>query len=236
MVSKKLGHEPINIAIDGYAGSGKSSLARELAKALEYRFVDTGALYRACTLVLLDNGYPIDDADAVNDLLAGSSVEFSSESGSIVLNGLEVERDLRSPRVSEKVSEVAALPQVRDFLLDKQRVLIREKAVVMDGRDIGTVIMPDAELKLFVTARFEVRAQRRLRQLREEGKQVDLSRVMDNLRDRDRLDCTRKHAPLAIADRAVVIDNSEVSFSELLHIVLSLVRPLIDPSLLPHLC
>lgn len=225
----------INIAIDGYAGSGKSTLARLLADSLEYRFVDTGALYRAATLVILDKEYKIENQPALADLLLNAGIGFSSENSRVTIRGKEVEKEIRSQRVADRVSQVAALPVVRESLLDIQRQFIEQKAVVMEGRDIGSVIMPEAELKLFITARFEVRAQRRRKQMATDSEQPDIEKVRENLRMRDQVDCTREQAPLSVPGGAVIIDNSDISLDELHRFCLSLARPLTDPSLLPHL-
>lgn len=234
MVSEKVAVNPINIAIDGYAGSGKSSLARALAAELNYRFVDTGAMYRACTLSLLDAGVDA-ESDQVLDVLQRLKLSFSAESNHILLNGVDREDEIRGQQVADRVSRTAANPDVRSFLLQKQRDFIQEKSVVMEGRDIGSVIMPQAELKLFVTARFDVRAERRLKQMQDEGQSLTLEEVKKNLDERDRLDSSRASAPLKIADGAIVIDNSELSFEALLGLCKALVNPLIRPSLLPYL-
>ncbi len=234
MVSKEVEKQAINIAIDGYAGSGKSTLAKALANAIDYRFIDTGALYRAATLILLEHN-ALDTPDEIGGILEGTDLQFAPTDNHILVNGVDCEEEIRSQHVARKVSEVAAMSEVRNYLLERQRSFIKEKSVVMEGRDIGTVIMPDAELKLFVTARFEVRARRRYEQVRGQANTPDLEAVGHNLRERDRIDSTRETAPLSIADGAVIIDNSDVSFEELLRLCLALVAPLTDSGLLPHM-
>ena len=221
----------INIAIDGYAGSGKSTLAKALAKRIGYKFVDTGALYRAATYLISDE--ELNNSALIAQKLEENDLSFNS-SNQLLLNGENIESIIRDKAVSNRVSKVAALPEVRDGLLQIQKDLILEKGVVMEGRDIGTVIMPEAELKLFITADFETRAQRRL--LQSGGHQkITLEEVKENLEKRDRLDCGREEAPLKVADEAVVIDNTNVSFEELLKFCESLTSPKIYPDLLPHL-
>lgn len=221
----------INIAIDGYAGSGKSTLAKALARRIGYKFVDTGALYRAATYLISDE--EPEKNELITQVLKDNSISFNSENH-VLLNGDDIESIIRGKSVSDRVSKVAAVPEVRAGLLQIQKDLIQEKGVVMEGRDIGTVIMPDAELKLFITADFEVRAQRRLLQAGGSEK-ITLNEVRQNLEKRDRIDCNREEAPLSVARDAIVIDNTNVSFEELLKFCEALVAPKVNSDLLPHL-
>lgn len=225
----------INIAIDGYAGCGKSTLAHELAARLGYVFVDTGALYRALTLLALEAYGQTMEEKVGSVLKAAPQLTFSPENNHILVNGTDSETKIRDMRVAACVSEVAAMPAVRDFLKDVQRALIQRKGVVMEGRDIGTVIMPDAELKLFITATMEARVQRRMKQLDQEGKSATAQEVRKNLEDRDLKDATRAVAPLAKAEDAIAIDTTALDREGQLKLAIALHAPLVDKAgLLPY--
>jgi cytidylate kinase len=207
----------IIIAIDGFSSCGKSTLAKALAKALGYVYVDSGAMYRAVTLYFLENEVSIEDAQAVADALSNIRISLQLEEGSQVtfLNGRNVEQQIREMRVSQWVSPVSTLPAVRRALVAQQQALGKQRGVVMDGRDIGTVVFPDAELKLFMTASTSVRAQRRLSELLSKGyDDVDLTDVEANLLERDRIDSTREDSPLRKADDAIVLDNTHLTPEE----------------------
>ena len=206
----------ITIAIDGFSAAGKSTLARQLARRLNYAYVDSGAMYRAVTLFALRRGLldnRLDEADLVASLTQVDLKCKKTDSGgeAILLNGEDVTAEIRGVAVSDHVSKVAEIPEVRSHLIKMQRAMGRAKAVVMDGRDIGTVVFPDAELKLFVTASPETRARRRCDELVAKGQQVTLAQVLQGIKKRDERDSTRAHSPLAKAADAIEIDNSHLS-------------------------
>lgn len=222
----------INIAIDGYSSCGKSTLAKQLAKELKYVFIDTGAMYRAVTWYALENKHfdPELKIDRlINDLnKIQISFEFNAERGAsdVLLNGQNVEKEIRTLLVSNHVSEVAAVKQVRQKLVALQQEMGRSKGVVMDGRDIGTVVFPDAELKIFMTASKEVRTKRRFEELLSKGESPTLQEVQKNLEHRDHIDTTRKEDPLRQAEDALVLDNSNLTMDEQFELALSWVRSL----------
>ncbi|MEZ4721823.1 MAG: (d)CMP kinase [Flavobacteriales bacterium] len=226
---------PINIAIDGYAGCGKSTLARELAAALDYIFIDTGALYRAITFLTISQEGGNLEQNASKAIAGKPELAFDSENNHILINGTDCESQIRDMKVVAQVSEVAAIPAVRNYLKGVQKALVEKKGVVMEGRDIGTVIMPDAELKLFITASIEARLHRRLNQLKQEGKPSTEQEVKENLLHRDHIDANREVAPLAKASDAITIDTTELSREEQLKFTVAIAKPLIEPNrLLPH--
>lgn len=214
--------QKINIAIDGHSSCGKSTLAKDMAKALDYIYVDTGAMYRAITLFFLDNEIDYNNPEFCNIALKQIKIGFKNEAGEnlVCLNDVIVEDKIRTSRVADQVSEVAALAAVRDFLKLQQQQMGEDKGIVMDGRDIGTVIFPDAALKLFVTASIEVRARRRFDELIAKGSEVSLKDVSQNLQKRDKIDSTRATAPLLKADTAVEIDNTDMNKEEQLELAL----------------
>lgn len=225
----------IIIAIDGHSSTGKSTVARELAKALGYVYVDTGAMYRAVTLFAIRQGLAAGgnvNAEALVNTLGQVRLEFRLNPGSgradMYLNGENVEEAIRSMEVSELVSPVAAIPQVRKLLVAQQQSMGKQKGVVMDGRDIGTVVFPEAELKLFMTASPEIRAQRRYDELTAKGAQVDREEVYRNVVQRDALDSSREDSPLIQAPDAVVIDNSDLDRDAQFQKVLALARTAIE--------
>ena len=203
----------INIAIDGLSSTGKSTLARELARELAYTYIDSGAMYRAITLFFLDNNIEISERNSeIASALDKIKIQFIKQR--MHLNGKDVEEEIRSMRVSSAVSEVAALPIVRDFCVAQQQAYGKEKGVVMDGRDIGTVVFPDAELKIFLFASQKVRTQRRYDELVVKGKIVTLEEVEKNLLHRDQIDSTREYNPLKKAPDARELDNSNLSVGD----------------------
>jgi cytidylate kinase len=206
----------IIIAIDGYSSCGKSTIARELANALNYHYVDTGAMYRALTLYLFQNQIDILHPEMVATALPQITISFgfdeTTQTQITLLNGENVEREIRiNPRIASMVSDVSALSAVRKFLVEQQKALGNEKGIVMDGRDIGTVVFPEAELKLFITAKPNIRAQRRLEELADKGQDTTYDEVLANLTKRDYLDTTRLDSPLLKAEDAIEIDNSFLS-------------------------
>lgn len=207
----------IVIAIDGYSACGKSTTAKMVASILGYRYIDTGAMYRAVTTYFLDHHVSLTNPREVAKALDQIHISFKVNSRNIsetYLNGLNVEREIRKMRISEHVSQVSTLREVRHALVEQQRRMGREKAVVMDGRDIGTVVFPEAELKLFMTADILVRAFRRQRELLDRGQLVDLDDVIDNLIHRDRIDTGREESPLKQAADAIVIDTTHITVEE----------------------
>ena len=219
----------ITIAIDGFSSTGKSTVAKQLAKRLGYVYVDTGAMYRAVTLFALRNSFITEEDLEVKALVEhlpflrlGFIFNPDAGFGEMYLNGENVEREIRQMEVSRYVSRIAAVPQVRELLVAQQQEMGKAKGIVMDGRDIGTVVFPDAELKVFMTATAEERAQRRFRELRERGETVTYEAVLENVEQRDRLDTTRKDSPLIKADDAIEIDNSRLGLDEQFQKILNL--------------
>ena len=211
----------IIIAIDGYSSSGKSTMARRLAAEIGYRYIDSGAMYRAVTLYALDNGM-VDaqgqpDQAAIIAALPEINIDFAVQpdgSQRTTLNGKDVEDEIRRLRVSEAVSPVAAIPEVRHALVAKQKALGADKGIVMDGRDIGTVVFPDAELKIFVDASAETRAMRRFKEMMEKGAQINYEEILANVVHRDKIDTTRAESPLRRADDAISLDNSAMTIDQ----------------------
>lgn len=206
----------ITIAIDGFSSCGKSTMAKQLAKDLGYIYVDTGAMYRAVTLYALNQAFMAQNELQVKELLAclpKIDVAFTQEGG-VLLNGERVDDAIRSVEVSQWVSKVSSIKEVRQKMVELQRAMGSNKGVVMDGRDIGTVVFPDAELKIFVTAEPKVRAQRRYDEWTAKGMQVNFDEVLRNVIDRDYQDQHRAESPLKQADDAIVLDNSYMSRGE----------------------
>jgi cytidylate kinase len=203
----------IIIAIDGFSSCGKSTLAKAMAKALEYVFVDTGAMYRAIALYFLRNSIPFNDI-AAQEALQAIELRFkynsASQKSDMYLNGENVEQEIRAMQVSQKVSEVATIPTVRAFAVAQQKAMGIDKGIVMDGRDIGTVVFPDAELKLFVTADPSIRLERRYQELLQTNPAILKEEVAANLQQRDLMDSTRTHSPLKQAEDAMVLDNTNL--------------------------
>ena len=212
----------ITIAIDGYSSCGKSTMAKDLAKEIGYIYVDTGAMYRAVTLFALSNALFADDGSVLADNLACRmgdihiSFRLNGETGrpDTYLNGELVERDIRTIEVSKHVSPVAALPFVRTAMVAQQQEMGHDKGIVMDGRDIGTTVFPEAELKVFVTASAEVRAQRRFDELAQKGMPADFDEILRNVEERDYIDTHREVSPLRKADDALLLDNSHMTIAE----------------------
>ncbi|MGZ5242839.1 MAG: (d)CMP kinase [Bacteroidia bacterium] len=218
----------IIIAIDGFSSCGKSTLAKDLAQKLGYRYIDTGAMYRAVTYYFEDKDIDIKDHEAVNKALADISIDFDYDENTgkqiTILNGYSIEKEIRSPDISNKVSPVAAIKEVRTFLVAQQQKMGDNKGIVMDGRDIGTVVFPQAELKLFMTADEEIRIERRYDELKENGENIDLEDVRENIRRRDYIDTHREESPLRQAEDAIVVNNSNLTQEEQLQLVYEMVQ------------
>ncbi len=219
----------IIIAIDGYASCGKSTLAKDLARTLNYVYIDTGAMYRAVTLYALRNGIINDkglDKDMLIGLLPQIKIEFvyNSKTGrsETFLNGENVEKQIRGIQVSQWVSQIAEIKQVREYLVRQQQELGKNKRIVMDGRDIGTVVFPNAEIKLFLTASVEERAKRRYLELKAKGYDVDYQEILNNVKERDKIDSSRAVSPLRPAKDAIIIDNTNIGIEEQFAMVISL--------------
>ena len=204
----------IIIAIDGFSSCGKSTLAKAMAKALEYVFVDTGAMYRAIALYFLRNNIAFNDTVSIQAALHAIELRFRynsvSQKSDMYLNGENVEQEIREMQVSQKVSEVASIAAVRDFAVAQQQAMGIDKGIVMDGRDIGTVVFPNAELKLFVTADPAIRLERRYQELLQTNPAILREEVAANLQQRDLMDSTRAHSPLKQAEDALVLDNTNL--------------------------
>ena len=221
----------ITIAIDGFSSCGKSTLAKELAKKLSYSYVDTGAMFRAIALYCLRNGLIKEDGTEVykiKEFLDEITIDFEFNEqkgfGEVTLNGENVEEEIRNLTISGIVTKISGIKEVREKLLILQKSLGIDKEVVLDGRDIGTVVFPDAELKVFMTAATKIRATRRLNELKGKGHKVTLEEVQENLRMRDHNDTTREESPLIQAEDAVVIDNTNLSKRDQLSMVLALAQ------------
>jgi cytidylate kinase len=206
----------ISVAIDGPSGAGKSSLAKRLAKELDYIYVDTGAMFRAVGLYALNAGVDSKDGDAVTALLPQITLRLASVEGTqhIYLNNEDVSETIRQEKVGMAASAVGAIPAVRAFLLDSQRAVAKSQNVLMDGRDIGTVVLPDATVKIFLTATPEARAERRMLELKQKGQPADYQTVLEDIQQRDYQDTHRAAAPLKQADDAILVDTSELNFEE----------------------
>ncbi|MBF4487049.1 (d)CMP kinase [Flavobacterium sp. CSZ] len=224
----------ITIAIDGFSSTGKSTLAKQLAKELEYVYVDTGAMYRAVAYFAMQKqfiGADFFDKNALKESLPKIQLEFKFNVdlgfGEIYLNGENVEKQIRTIEVSNFVSKVAEVSEVRSKLVEQQQEMGKNAAIVMDGRDIGTVVFPNAELKIFMTASAETRAQRRFDELQQKGDNVSYEDVLKNVVERDHIDTHREDSPLVIADDAIEIDNSYLSREEQFAAVLELVNDVV---------
>ena len=219
-----MANQKIIIAIDGFSSCGKSTLAKAMAKNLQYVFIDTGAMYRAVALFFLRAGIDFDNnldiAAALNKITLQFKYNLTTLQSDMYLNEENVEQEIREMRVSQKVSEVAAIALVRDFAVAQQQAMGESKGIVMDGRDIGTVVFPKAELKIFVTASPDIRVQRRFLELSAKNAAITVAEISENLQHRDLIDTTREHSPLKQADDALVLDNSNMSREAQLDIAL----------------
>lgn len=215
-----------NIAIDGPAGAGKSTIAKLVAKEKGYIYVDTGAMYRALAVCFLEKGIEPDDTEKVIEACRGADVTIGYENGAqqVYLNGENVTGKLRQEAVGNMASKTSAIPEVREKLLALQRNLAEEKDVVMDGRDIGTNILPHADVKIYLTASVETRAQRRFKELKEKGVSCELQEIQKDIASRDEQDMNRKIAPLKKAEDAVLIDSSDMTIEEVVSAILDCCR------------
>jgi len=225
---------PIQIAVDGYSSCGKSTLAKELAREMGYLYVDSGAMYRSVTLFALRNN-AFNDNDFNKSLLIKNieniTIHFELDKNSdpiTFLNNKNVENQIRRIEVSSKVSIISAIPEVREKMVRLQRKMSENRSVVMDGRDIGTVVFPDAKIKFFITADIDVRAKRRYDEMVEKKNEVDFEEVKKNLMERDLLDQTRSVSPLRMADNAILIDNSYLNKKEQLELAINYVKKILN--------
>jgi cytidylate kinase len=218
------------IAIDGPAASGKSTTAQRVAEQLGYLHVDTGAMYRAATLKVLRAGIPAADQERVAALVESARIELRSANGSqrVLLDGEDVTEVIRTPDVTRAVSAVSSIRRVRDVMVREQRRMGAEGGIVLEGRDIGTVVFPDADLKFFMIAGIEARARRRGDELRTRGIQADVDRLKDELRDRDTIDSTRSESPLKKADDAIEVDTSDLTIEQQVALVIATARRVME--------
>lgn len=224
-------NKKITIAIDGFSSTGKSTVAKQLAKELGYIYVDTGAMYRAVTLFAMRKMFVSQnnfDKESIIRHLPFITVKFIFDEklgyGEIYLNDENVEKEIRLLEISKQVSKVAAIPEVRKVLVKLQQEMGEDKGVVMDGRDIGTVVFPNAELKIFMTASAKRRAERRYKELKERGDEIAFKEVLENIKERDHLDTTREDSPLIKADDAIEVDNSFLNLEEQFEKILKLAK------------
>ena len=220
----------ISVAIDGPAGAGKSTIAKTVSKKLGFIYVDTGALYRTIGLKFMNEGYDEDLNCDINKILEGTQVDikFINSEQRVFLNGEDVSELIRTPKASLMASAVSAKPEVRAFLLEMQRRLARENNVIMDGRDIGTVVLPDATVKIFLTASAEERAKRRYKELTEKGMQVNYDEVLADIEKRDYNDSHREIAPLKLAEDSVLADTSKCDLEQSVDLILSIINERLD--------
>lgn len=216
----------MKVAIDGPAGAGKSTVARRLARELGYVYIDTGAMYRALTLKALQEGIPLSAQTALVKLAQNTHIhfEYRPDFQKTVCDGQDVSNDIRSPEVSEAVSTVAAYPEVRQIMVEEQRGLAQGAAVVMDGRDIGTCVLPDADFKFYLTASLEERSRRRLEEMRARGYDPDPEKIRNEISERDEKDSGREVGALKIQPDSIVIDTSKLSVDQVVEKMLALVR------------
>lgn len=210
MITKK----GIIIAIDGPAGAGKSTTAKLLAERLNYKYIDTGAMYRAVTLFALRNSIRSDEVDRLVELVKGMNFRFENNGSVLIVNSEDVSEAIRAPEISDKVSEYSKIAPVRELLVEKQREIGAEGGIVMEGRDITTAVFPNAELKIFLTADLDIRAYRRLIELKNKGMNINLDDVRGNLATRDKIDSSREVNPLMITEDSIVIDTTKLTIDE----------------------
>jgi len=212
----------IMIAIDGHSSTGKSTTAKRVAKALQYVYIDTGAMYRAITYKCLKSGIDINDRQKVVDLCSRTEVDFVDNS--IYLDGVRLGEEIRTLEVSSKVSDVAKIPQVREFLLEKQREIGKRSDVILDGRDVGTHIFPDTKYKFFLNASAQERGRRRYQELVDKGQTVVLEDIIEDIKKRDYIDSTREVAPLVKADDAIEVDSTSMTIDQVVTYISDMVR------------
>ncbi|WP_347450675.1 (d)CMP kinase [Acetoanaerobium noterae] len=214
------------IAIDGPAGAGKSTIAKKVADSLGYVYIDTGAMYRAFTYELLTSSISLSDIEEITKVLEKTNIEFKNNE--IFLNNLNVTNEIRSKNVTANVSAVSAIPQVREKLVDLQRKIASESNSILDGRDIGTVVFPNAELKIFLTASVKIRALRRYNELIAKDKNIDINEIEAEIEKRDKLDSSRETSPLIKAADAIEIDTSDLSIDEVANTILKLAEEICE--------
>jgi cytidylate kinase len=210
----------ISVAIDGPAGAGKTTVARELAKRLGFKYVDTGAMYRAVAWKTLQEGAALDDQDAIVELASKMNIDFAEGDGSrVFVDGVDVSKDIRSPEVTQLSSPISAISGVRRILVAKQRSLAENGGVVMEGRDIGTVVLPDASVKVFLAASIDERARRRYKEILDSGGQTNLEEIKMLIQERDHRDSTRTDSPLRKADDAVCINTDLLTVDQIVDMI-----------------
>ncbi len=228
----------LKVAIDGPAASGKSTVAYEVAKRLNFLYIDTGAMYRCVTLEVLRRGKDVQKEEEVVEIARKINLDLVPEDSprgyKVLLNGEDVTNEIFTPIIDENVSLVAKIPEVRKILVEKQRCIAQKRDVVMAGRDIGSVVLPDAEVKIFLNASDEVRARRRFLELKEKGKNVKLENVLKKIRERDKIDSTRTDSPLVKVEDALEIDTSNLSIDEVVNKVISYIESKRKPSSLTN--
>lgn len=215
--------KPLQIAIDGPAGAGKSTIAKMIADRLNLLYLDTGAMYRACALYLKRNG-AVDDDEKIAALLPDMELKFDESGKHISLNGEDVSAEIRTPEVTALTSQVSAKKAVRECLVKMQQQIASARAVIMDGRDIGTVVLPEAQVKIFLTATPQARAERRLVDLAQKGIASDYETVLKDIIARDEQDTTREHSPLKCAHDAMIIDTSNLSIDDVIKNILAIIK------------
>lgn len=208
----------MQIAVDGPAGSGKSTIAKLIAKRKNITYLDTGAMYRAVTLKVLDLGIAFDDEEAIKAMLKDMKIGFKGNN--LLLNEVDVSEEIRQQRINDNVSAVAALGFVRKDMVRRQKEIASNQSIIMDGRDIGTKVLPSAEVKIYLTASIEERAERRYKEMKEKGIKVSFEEICESIAERDRLDMTRTESPLVKADDAVEIDTTGISINEVVDLVI----------------
>lgn len=214
----------ITIAIDGPAGAGKSTVAKLVAERLSYLYIDTGAMYRALTYNAMQKGISLDDGEKLRELLDRSRIELKGDEGQVLLNDEDITEEIRHPEVTANVSKVAQHLEVRLKMVEQQRMLAKNGNVVLDGRDIGSYVLPDAEVKIFLTASVAERAKRRYLEQRQKGIEVDLKQLEQEIAKRDELDSTREFAPLKKADDAITIDSTNLSIQQVVDKIIRIVK------------
>lgn len=216
----------LKIAIDGPAASGKSTTAKLLADKLGYLYIDTGAMYRALTLAVINHGIKIDDKKAIIELTERIKIDLCMKEDGIhtYLNGDDVSQSIRLPMISEKISYISAYPEVRKVMVAKQRYLARYGGIVMEGRDIGTVVLPDAEIKIYMAATLEQRALRRFKELKEKNVQIQMEQIKEEIKQRDHIDSSRSSSPLKAAPDAHIIDTTNLSIEQQVEKIIEIVK------------
>lgn len=215
-----------NLAIDGPAGAGKSTIAKQIAKKSGFIYVDTGAMYRAMGLYLLESGVDLEDETLVSETSKGADITLSYENGEqvVLLNGVNVNGKIRTPEVSRAASVTSAYKDVRTGIVEQQKLLAKKENVVMDGRDIGTCVLPNADLKIYLTASVQVRAKRRYDEMIAKGETCDLTEIEKDIAERDHRDMTREQSPLKQAEDAILVDSSDMSIDEVVQTVCDMIK------------